>query len=354
MKRFIVSVLFLSVFFIGIGSIIEKTNAKFKSDAKALELINRARQAIGGDTNLRNVNSMTIIGRTTTYINTPETQDIKGGTLEINMQFPGKFSKMLKIGTPEENAGNDEAHKEVDVIIMRKDGDSNDVTRVDGDNKGVFIIKKGDGTTEEINPDDKKARRVVIEKSNDGSNTWTNDEGKTVVLDKDVHFKHNAYRQNEMLRTTIGLLLTAPEGLDVAYKFLGQGNVDGYPSNIIEVSSNGSSFKLFLDAATSLPQMISFQGKHKMVFFKKENMKDMPKEEIIELKKDSAEPVEHQIRFSDFRTTGGVLLPYRWTETVAGKQHQTVDIMSYEVNPANIADKFNKEKVFVRKMKPTN
>lgn len=65
MKRFIFSVLAVSVFFLGFGALVEKTGAKFKSDEKALDLVRKARVAIGGDAAINSIESMTIIGRTT-------------------------------------------------------------------------------------------------------------------------------------------------------------------------------------------------------------------------------------------------------------------------------------------------
>ena len=43
-------------------------------------------------------------------------------------------------------------------------------------------------------------------------------------------------------------------------------------------------------------------------------------------KTDSSETVERQVKFSDFRTVGGLLLPYKWTQTVGGNAGETVDI----------------------------
>ena len=62
---------------------------------------------------------------------------------------------------------------------------------------------------------------------------------------------------------------------------------------------------------------------------------------------------EFQLKFSDFRATGGLQLPFKWTQTIAGKDDEVFDITSYEINPANIADKFKEEptQVFVRKIK---
>jgi hypothetical protein len=44
-------------------------------------------------------------------------------------------------------------------------------------------------------------------------------------------------------------------------------------------------------------------------------------------------------------------LPHRWTEAANGKAIQNVDVISYEINPADIETKFGKEKVVIRKMK---
>ena len=68
MKRFIISVLCVSVFFIGLGGLVEKTSANFKSDARALELIRLARIAVGGEANIKNVRSMTINGNDGAYV----------------------------------------------------------------------------------------------------------------------------------------------------------------------------------------------------------------------------------------------------------------------------------------------
>ena len=54
MKRFIVSILCVTVFFIGLGGLVEKVAAGFKSDERALAIIKQARAAIGGEANIAN------------------------------------------------------------------------------------------------------------------------------------------------------------------------------------------------------------------------------------------------------------------------------------------------------------
>ncbi len=350
MKRFIVSILCTSVFFIGLGSLIENTSAKFKSDEKALALIAEAQQAVGGDANIRNVRSMTIVGNSTHIFEAEGIQRNEGGSWEINFELPGKFSKMVRVGNPDNAAGESEVHKQVDVIVMRKDGGNVEDVKVDGKRK--IIVKNADGTivTEDIRGD--KTEVISERKSKDGDVVWKTEDGKKIVIENDQ--KAAGIRQNEMFRTTFALLLSAPEGTDASYLYAGEGAVDGNSCDIIEVQSAGSSFKLYLDKSSHLPRMLSYSELPAMVVKFDKEAANAPREDakIFVRKMDKAELVEHQIKFSDFRSVGGLRLPHRWSQTVGGKQGETVEISNYEINPANVAEKFKNQKVFVRQAKP--
>ncbi len=53
------------------------------------------------------------------------------------------------------------------------------------------------------------------------------------------------------------------------------------------------------------------------------------------------------VKFSDYRSVNGVQLPFKWTQT-----DETFNVTSYEINPVNIGEKFQNQKVFVRTKKP--
>lgn len=373
MKKFIISVLTMSVFFVGLGSLVEKTTANFKSDAQALELIRKARIAIGGEANIKNVRSLTLEANTTNFFEKDGIVRNEAGNLEIALEMPNRFSKRLQIGNADETAGDAEVRKEVEVIVMKsgdKPRDFNPENAGDGKKKVMIfkgdggenvedveagdgnkiIIKKDDGTTEEIKTDGKQ--KVIIKKDADGKVLTEDVAGdQKIVIKKDVKVVANEMRQNEMLRTTLALLLTAPEDIDVGYFYKGETTVDGFSVNIVEVQTSGSSIKLYLDKSSNLPKMIGFMGMNfpQLIKFDK-TVGDFPNKVIMETG-DFGGSAEHQIKFSDYRSVGGLLLPYTWTETVGGKQSQNVNVTSYEINPADIADKFKDTKVFVRKNK---
>ena len=358
----------MSVFFIGLGGLVEKTAANFKSDAKALELIKKARIAIGGEANIANVLAMTITGKATKTFEVEGTARTEQGDLEINFELPSKMSKMLKIGTENGSDGNQIIDKRVDVVVVNGgEGDNlkwktegGDAVKTVGAKK--IIIKKADGTTEEVKVEGKQP--LILQKNSGETPVITMEDGKTANVDGKQVFIRKAeavtsapHRQNELLRTTLSLLLTAPEGLDVSYIYAGEMSVDGNSCEVVEAQSNGSSIKLYLDKFSNLPRMISFQSAKPLVFtfHKKDANGAMNSEEKVFVHKmGTPETAEFQVKFSDYRSVNGLQLPFRWTQTVAGKDDESVDISNYEINPANIAEKFKDTptKVMVRTAKP--
>jgi hypothetical protein len=65
---------------------------------------------------------------------------------------------------------------------------------------------------------------------------------------------------------------------------------------------------------------------------------------VIPIKFDASasETKELQIKFSDYRSVGGAQLPYKWMQSGGGQVYQMIDVVIYEINAANIADKLNR------------
>ncbi|MBA2495053.1 MAG: hypothetical protein H0V31_10215 [Acidobacteria bacterium] len=357
MKKFIISILCVAIFFIGLGGLIDKVGAKFKSDEKALELIKQARQAIGGDANINNVRSLTITGKATQNFPLDDAAKIEQGDLKINLALPNQFSKMLKISSEGDSNG---MRKEVDVFVVRKSGETPPRDKIESGGRKVVIMKKGEGEPVILNSDGTSAdgkHKFIIKKEDGNIEETPTTNGNKIIVSKDLQFGAGKMRHNEFFRTAFALLLSAPEGLDVSYIYAGEGDVDGNSCDVISAQTSGEAFKLYLDKSTHLPRMMSYQAVKPMIFkFNKDDGKaNGEKDTKIFLRHAEAEEVaEFQVRFSDYRTVGGILLPFRWTQTVGGQADQTVEIVNYEINPANIAEKFNKQPqmIMMRTAKP--
>ena len=396
MKRFIFSILCVAVFFIGLGALVEKTGAKFKSDEKALALIAKARQAIGGGAAVSNVKSLSIIGRTTRSLKIDGALRSEDGETEIALQFPDKMMKMSKIGI---DNGKGEAGKtitkQMDVIVTGdKPGEMkvivNDAGHSEGNGTGAnthIIIKKDGETVKDLTGEDAEKwiaehggngdaamkttdgngvnveRRVIVHPgdSAEGGKVMVGD-GNHVMFNRIGHGEgHDRMRQNELLRTTLGLLLTAPAGMDINYTYAGDGDVDGTSCDIVVAEFGGSAYKLYLSKASSLPVMLSYKGMQEPQVFtfrtKASDGTENAKENMVFTRRVEGGPMamaDISVKYSDYRSVDGVQLPYKWMQTSAGDASETFDVISYEINPANIAEKFQGQKVMVRTAKPDN
>jgi hypothetical protein len=352
MKKFIVMILCVATFFIGLGGLVESVGARFKSDERALELVRLARLAIGVEQALNNVRSLTISGRATKTFDFGAGARTEQGDWELNLQMPDKFSKMVKMRHESGDGSEKIENKQVDVIVVNPVELKEKValpTEEGGNKKQVFVMKRGES----------EGDKVIVRKG-EGDNVILKGEGgnveRKVIFDKTAGGAE--FHHNELFRTTLFLFLTPPQGTDVSYTYAGEGNVDGANCDIIIAASNGANVKLYLDKTSHLPVMMTYQApKMFMIKIKKDEAKADTNGDVKVFTKEklpAPELAEFQVKFSDFRSVGGLQLPHRWTQTVGGKDDETIDITGYEINPANIDAKFKEmpNKVFFRTTKP--
>ena len=373
MKRFAVSVLAISAFFVGLGSLAEHVGAKFKSDEKALDIIRKARTAIGGDAAIAEVRGLVITGRTTHQIKVDGAERSEQGDTEIALQLPDKLMRTIKIGRDDGN-GAKAVSQQHDVLIFSKDGPGNIETRplengefttsdgkkiivrehvVDGEapaaggEKKVFIRKSGEGPGQEFRVYDgekvKELKELAVARA-------------AAAPHAGMAMKHGI-KQNEMLRHTLALLLTAPEGMDVSYTFAGESDIDGVAVNIVNAEFGGANYKLYIGKSNNVPVAMSYVGfpVPTMIRFSKMNPEpaDAPRTAVAFTKTiDTVPTVEHLVKFSEYRSTGNLQLPYKWTTSIAGETKEVFDVTSYDVNPANLAERFQGQRTFIRTKKP--
>jgi hypothetical protein len=347
MKRFLVSILSVSVFFIGLGTLVEKAGASFRSDERALELIRAARQAIGGDGAINAVKSMTITGQTSHTFRLNGSERTEQGETEIAFELPNRMMKRMTLGHPTPGEPGEKIFdKRIAVIgdgevATFKDGD-----RVPGDGMKRIVIRNPDGTTTELKGRDEK----TLVRTGEGE---PGADGKRIMIRRNAEGGGET-RDSGIFRTTLSLLLSTPAGLDVNYLFAGESTVDGTPCHIVEAQVEGSSVKLYLSKDNNLPVMMSFVGRDMPQMMRLEKKADgsEPKDTVIFSKKiEAPENAEIQVRFSDYRSVGGLQLPFRWVQSVNGSTNDTFEVANYEINPSNIGEKFQDRKLYFKTSK---
>src|SRR5262245_6868112 len=132
MKRFIFTVLSVAIFFVGVGTLIDKAGAKLRSDEKALELIRQARIAIGGDSAINSIQSLRIVGQTTHNFKMNGVDHVETGETEIALQLPDKLMKMTKMGDADEHSSEKIVNRQMDVTVVAK-GEGEHTLTVTGD-----------------------------------------------------------------------------------------------------------------------------------------------------------------------------------------------------------------------------
>ena len=333
MRRIIPYIMKISVALMVLSIIGQEVTATKGDVERAVELIKQARAAIGGDSAVGSVRSLSINGRTRRQLQLPgQVEKQLNGDFEMSMILPDKLIRIEKLTHGTAEAGE------------RAESDQGKETKI----KDVQV--------------------------------------KVVRNKKDGHGENAArhHEQAEIAHFMIGLLLTPPSSMSATSNYIGEGNVDGARADIIEMTgANGFAMKLYLDRSSHLPLMMSYKGslprvpieKHikgdaasadgderdvvivrhkskgessdgapKIMVERKLNDGDGSTEgRTVLIGASMIEDAEIQIRLSDFRSVSGVLLPHTMTHFVNGKIDAVWTVEKYEVNSPSINDRFQNE-----------
>ncbi len=202
------------------------------------------------------------------------------------------------------------------------------------------------------------ARKNQQRRTRAAAKTFANRHGKKVRITRNKFFEQTVEpgRNNELLRTVLGLLLKTPTGFDVSYIYGGESAVDGVAANVIKVQQSGdNSNQLYLDKSTNLPAMMSYQCPNMLVL--KINRGENGDSTNFVKGDEKSETSQCQMRFADYRGVDGLQLPHRWTISRNGEIEETVSIDSYKINSPDVEERIKSMpedkgvKVLIRKSK---
>jgi hypothetical protein len=310
MQRFINFACLLLLFVAGSFDALAKSNGE---TARALEILKQARAAIGGEEKIGSIQSLTLKGKFRRVIQEREMV----GEREFNFLLPDKFMKSdtMIVGGTTTSYTNSRA----------LNGSESWTSGGPGGRGGMFII----------GADGAKPSKEQLEK-----------------IEREQAQKFRA----EYARYVLALLLNAPAGYGLEFNYAGEAVSDDGRADVIDATGpENFAARLFLDKETHLPLMLTYRAPKPRMFttMMRGNGDEKKKpEEIVKEAREKAtqevatakpEEVEIQLRFADYRKTGGLLLPHRITQGSDGEVNEEWEVKTYEFNPQFKADKFQKK-----------
>lgn len=280
--------------------------------ARALEILKQSRAALGGEEKIASIQSLTLKGKFRRVIQERE----MAGEREFNFLLPDKFMKSDSMLVGGSSAS-------IDTYRVLNGTESWTGGGGGGGNR-MFIIGGGDA----------KPSKEQMEK---------------------IEREQTQRLRAEYARYVLALLLSAPSGYGLEFNYAGEAVADDGRADVIDATGpENFAARLFLDKESHLPLMLTYRAPKPRVFTAmmrstddKKKQEDIAKEArekaARELATAKPEEVEMQLRFTDYRKVGGLLLPHRITQGSEGEVNEEWEIKTYEFNPQFKADKFQKK-----------
>lgn len=279
------------------------------AEAKAQQLINQARAALGGD-KLKSLQSMSVTGN---YRRTFGQREMTG-EVNYDMLLPGK---MMKTETMNPIPG-----LEITRIETINGEDVWEDQQQHGGGGGMVVIRRGPSGPA---TDPKKAQ---------------------AILQQGI--------RSDFARLSIGWLLAAPSSFPVEYSFAGEAESPEGKADALDVKGPGGfAIRLFLDQKTHRPLMLTYNGKKPRIVTQTvtgghSNPPGNPEEVEKRAKEAEAEAakhpdVEYRIYLSDYRDVNGISLPYKLTRSIENEINEELEITKVKINPQLKPEKFVKK-----------
>ena len=286
----------------------------FAQDPQAAALLVKAKNAIGGETKINAVQSLSAKIKFRHAVPLPDVPELTG-ELELNLLLPDKFLKAETFASPHGT------------------GSSTIIEALNGDQFWTDLQSTG---SEEIEMFEVGTQGVQI--------------GRLGELRQDF------------ARQLLLFLLTAPASLPLEWRYAGDADTHAGRADVLEAQgTEGFAARLFLDKQTGLPLMLSYRTQHApitiAVVVEGEQLGHStiatPALEVAAIHPADAtshfsaiplQEVEMQIRLSDYRETDGLRLPHRLTRVVNGQTTESWEVVGYTVNPPLQAERFEQKR----------
>lgn len=282
--------------------------ARGDDKARAEELLDKARAALGGDAKLKAVQSLSVSGKLRQVVGGDgDDQEQVQGEIQFDFLLPDKYMRT------ETTAMGDGL-----VEITRIAGVNGDQTFMDahssGGGGGMVIIRPG--------PSDPKAQA-------------------------------NQARglRKEFARQLLSWLLVTPATVPLEYSYAGDAETKEGKADAIDVKGpDDFAARLFLDKQTHRPVLLSYRGPQpRMMMRRQMGSPEQADKQRQEIEAQAARQVDQpppladiEVYFADYRAEDGILLPHRVTRAINGQFNEEWELSKFKINPPLKAEKFKK------------
>jgi outer membrane lipoprotein-sorting protein len=296
--------------------------------AKAEEVLKQARAAIGDESKLKSLQSLSFSGMTRRTFGEMQMES----ETEYEMIFPDKFKRS--------------DNSQFGSVITALNGDQVWTDRVAGVGMGGGPGGGGGG-----------GGRMAMLGGGGGGNP----------NDPQMQERMRNNQRAEFARMMLGLLLITPSSFPVEFSYLGEAkSPDGVADAIVAKGPGDFKLVLYFDQKNHNLLMMSYKGKQFSQMMRRggpgggpggqnrqagqgEQRPQLTPEEIEKIRKEREEAiaklpeVEFRWAFGDYKNVNGLNLPHRLTKSEAGKPNEELEISKYKVNPKLSPDKFIKK-----------
>ena len=301
--------------------------------ADVKQILADARAALGGDTKLDAVKTLTMSGQS---LRTNPSGTTVGGDIEVAIALPDKFMRRDMVA----NMGNMSIYR---VSGFNGDGVINEMDQPPqlgaGGGQVVMFRMAGPGGTvtgpgsAPLTPEQQEAMRKAMLGS----------------------------AKQDFARLTLGMLATSFPAFPLTMTYAGQAESPDGKADIVDVKGDGDfAVRLFIDTKTHLPLMLSWMAKEPMVMTRQvsgpgggqtvvagggavqkapgkmtpEEREKFAAQMAAQAKEAEAKRrmVEYRLFYTDYRSVDGVMLPFRLERSVDGKPTEEITFDKVKVN----------------------
>jgi hypothetical protein len=275
--------------------------ARAAGDAKAAELLARARAAIGGDKVAR-VQGLSCAGTVARSVGDRQIS----GELTLDLQLPDKMLRTETISPMGDSA-----------LVVNEQGLNGDTIL-----RSMRTINAPPGMIIRTPP------------------------APAPGSDAEAQALRNS--RAELARLAIGLLLMSPASLPVEFTYGGEAEAPEGKADVIDAKgSSNFAAKLFLDQKSHRPLMMAYRGASPRMVVQTQRVQGTPPPDGPGHGGLQAPPapeiVDISLFFDDYRNVDGVQLPHHLSRSVDGQTIEELTCKNLKVNPAFKPDAFAKK-----------